>query len=295
MDVYQLPPVAQDHDSKFFNKIDSMLTEPMRFTGPIANLAPVYKNAIKDINDGFSGNKFALNEGTSRQDSWDDSLDSGYRFKNSIHPLIEQVSDEIKLNPDNINFSRMIAFKNDTVSVLNRAIRDNIYGTVKDQFEYNEIVISNGGFTVKDIPIIYNGEILKVEGVKEIVGPYDVPCLSLKFQGFSKDDHVIIPVIQNNPKALKIYADIKAKLRAYALQDRRQWGNFYRFIDSFAYFDYGYSVTSYKVQGQTLNNVYVFEGEVMNVKPLTLKQKYQALYVSMTRATKALYIYNKDY
>jgi hypothetical protein len=48
-------------------------------------------------------------------------------------------------------------------------------------------------------------------------------------------------------------------------------------------------------QGQTLNNVYVCEGEVMGVGPLTWKQKFQALYVAMTRAKEKLYIYNKEF
>jgi len=272
-----------------------MLTEPMRFTGPISKVADIYKAAIKELNDGYVGNKFALNEGTSRRDNWDTTLDSGYKFMNNVYALIEQVSDEIKQNPHSISISRMLAFKNSTVALLNNAVRKNIYGKVSFQFEHNETVISNGGFTYKDIPVIFNGELLKVEGIKEIIGPYEIPCLSMKFQGFVGDSAIIIPVVQNYPSALQKYAKIKNDLRSYALQDKRQWGTYYKFIDSFAYFDYCSAINAYKAQGQTLENVYVFEGEIMNVKPLTLKQKYQALYVSMTRATKSLYIYNKDY
>lgn len=294
-DVHQLPPVKQDHDSKFFDSIDVILTEPMRFTGPIATLSSVYKDAITHINNGYSGNIYALNEGTNRINSWDSNLNSGYKFMNNVHDLVAQVADEIKLHPNNMNFSRMLAFKNNSVNILNTAVRDNIYGKTKDQFEENEIIICNEGYSINNKSIIYNGQILEVSNVKEIIGPHDIPCLSLKFKDFRPINDVTIPVVQNTPEALKKYALIKNNLRANALRDPKQWGHYHKFNNSFAYFSYAYSVSLYKAQGQTLNNVYVFEGEVMGVKPLTLKQKYQALYVAMTRATNALYIYNKDY
>lgn len=43
----------------------------------------------------------------------------------------------------------------------------------------------------------------------------------------------------------------------------------------------------------TLTNVYVCEGEIMDVKPIEWQQRFQALYVAMTRARKKLVIYNK--
>ncbi len=49
-DTHQLPPVGQDHDSKFFDRINAELTIPMRFLGPITNIAKIYRKAIDDIN-----------------------------------------------------------------------------------------------------------------------------------------------------------------------------------------------------------------------------------------------------
>ena len=294
-DVYQLAPVKQDHDSEFFNKIDFKLSIPMRFTGPIMELSNVYRNAIKEINGGFAGNPFALNEGTARIDSIDEKLNTGYYFKGDIYKLIKQVGDEIKANPDDINFSRMLAYKNDTVRILNEHVRKYIYGDNPRQFELGEILISNGGFTKEQIPILNNGKLLKVEDTMSIEGPYGIPCLSLKFKDFNKHSTVTIPVVEDSKSARNRYDNIKKKLFNYAMSDPKQWYNYYKFIDSFAYFDYAYSVSLYKSQGQSITNVYIMEGEVMNVKPLNLKQKYQALYVAVTRARKNVYIYNKNY
>ncbi len=294
-DIFQLPPVGQEHDSKLFDRIDAVLSTVMRFSGPITNLASIYKQAIQEINDGYIGNPLILNEKTNRNDSWDTSLDSGYYFKNNIYELIEQIADEIKSNPDNLNYARMLAYKNNSVDLLNKSIRTYIYGEDKRQFEHNEIVISKGGFTDDKTPIIHNGKLLRVEGVLPIIGPYEIPCLSMKFKNFSPIDNVTIPVVMDTNEATDKYEKIKKKLADYAKQDPRQWPTYYKFVDSFAYFDYGYSSSVYKAQGQTLSNVYVLEGEVMGVKPLTLKQKFQALYVAVTRAKNSLYIYNKDY
>jgi len=294
-DIYQLPPVGQDHDSKFFNFISAELTIPMRFKGPISIIADLYRNEIKAINSGYTGDPYVLNTHTNREDNVDFSLNSGYYFKNDIYELIEQVAGEIKDNPDSINFSRMLAYKNSSIAILNKHIRKYIYGEHAKQFEYQEIVLSKGGFAQDKVPIIHNGKLLRVQGILPIQGPYNIPCYSLKFKDFIPVGNITIPVVKEDEYSMNRYNSIKLELLTNAKRDPRQWSTYYKFVDSFAYFDYGYSVSAYKAQGQTLNNVYVLEGEMMGVKPLTLKQKFQALYVAMTRAKDNLYIYNKNY
>ncbi len=127
----------------------------------------------------------------------------------------------------------------------------------------------------------------------DMIGPYSIPCLSVKFKDFHTDTNMV--VVRDTEEALTRYNDLKNEFLSRAQYDSRQWVFYYKFVDSFAYFDYAYSVNTYKAQGQTLHNVYVMESEIMDVKPLTLKQKFQALYVAMTRASKNLYIYNKNY
>jgi hypothetical protein len=266
----------------------------MRFTGYIADLSSVYRDAIKQLNAGYASTINILNEKTNRADKWDTFSETGYKFENSIYALLDKAADEIKQNPNDINYSRILAFKNHSVNIINTNIRDRIYGEKRQQFEHNEILISNGGYAYKNMPIIYNGKLFNVEDTVKISGPYDVPCLSVKFKNFRPANNVVIPVVDEE-RGLQKWTEIRDKLLKNAKNDPRQWIYYYKFLDSFATFDYAYAMNTYKSQGQTLKNVYVLEGEIMDVKPLTLKQKFQALYVAMTRATDAVYVYNKNY
>lgn len=302
-DKYQLPPVEQDTDSKFFEKIDSELIKPMRFRGAIQNLSSLYKDQIKKINDGEAFDKWVLNNETQRVSELD-SDENGYMFTNDIHRVINDAAKEIKYNSDDMNFARILAFKNESVKVLNDCVRQKIYGDNLGQFEFEEIVICNGGYTYSardgssynKVPILYNGQILRVEAWKDIKrGPFDIPCLMLKFVNFSPVGQFPIYVVKNSEEAMLKYHNIKKTLQENALREPKQWIKYYSFISSFAYFDYCYAQNLYKAQGATLNNVYVCEGEVMGLKPLTWKQKFQALYVATTRAKQKLVIHNKDF
>ena len=292
-DVFQLPPVEQEHDSLFFENADAELTQSMRFKGPISVIADVYRQSIADINDGYTGSPFILNEKTERQDSWDETLKTGYFFLNNLNEVLDIAAADIKEHIDDINHARLLAFKNANVAYLNHEIRKRLYGSDTAQFERGEIVISNGGYSQRKKQIIYNGEMLKVINFKEIAGPNDVPCLAVNLEGVISNGS--IPVVKNTPEAIAAYEEGLNKRKRLALRDPSQWKHYYDYIAQYAWFDYGYAVNSHKAQGQTLNTVYVMEGEIMSVKPLTLKQKFQSLYVSTTRPTNKLYIYNKNY
>lgn len=308
-DPYQLPPVEQNHDSKFFQKIGATLEIPMRFQGPIADLASVYRTQIDNINNEAGFDKWALNTATRRRDNVIDN--TGYLFTNQLNEMIELAADDIKGHPESTSYARVLAFKNESVAEINRRVREKIYGENLDQFEKSELIICNGGYSAqvalvdrpgnRRVPVLYNGQILTVASHKHTIGPEEVPCVLVNFKNFANTGGHPIYVVSNTLEARLAYDKILSRLlqEAKRPQDprhaREAWIRYYSFIDSFAYFDYAYSVNLYKAQGQTLNNVYVCEGEVMDVKPLTWKQKFQALYVAMTRAKEKLFIYNKEF
>lgn len=300
-DPYQLPPVEQDHDSAFFTNIDAELTIPMRFQGPIADLAYVYKHQINLIKGGFISDKWALNTATERQDNVVNG--TGYTFLNNAATMLEAAARNIASKPDDIMFARVLAFRNDVVKLANEKIRGHLFGNNLKQFEKNEVVICDGGYAVSmsrgKAPILYNGQLLQVESYKTDKGPFDVPCLLIKPKGFT----TMFPIYTVDKTAgLARYNELKDSFRRTAEQStsgsvaaKINWAKYHNFIDSFADFDYAYSLNLYKAQGQTINNVYVCEGEVMSVQPLNMKQKYQALYVAMTRAKDNLVIFNQDF
>lgn len=294
-DPDQLPAVGQEHDSKFFDKIDASLTIPMRFSGPIGDIASLYRTEINHIRQDVKFNKWALNEYTQRIDNYDLTNNTGYKFMNDLDTMIASAAHDIKSNPDNKNHTRVLAYTNDAVDYINKEIRTHIYNKKKPlQFEANEVIISEGGYAYNGKPELFNGQILQVDKTVVCEGPFGVPCLMLSFKNRVTNGSPIY-VVQRNRIAQRKYKEVKERFYNNAVRDKRQWKSHRGFIDSFAYFKYGYATSLYKCQGMTLENVYVCEGEVMDIRPISWQQKFQALYVAMTRAKKELYIYNKGY
>ena len=300
-DPYQLPPVGQEHDSAFFDHIDFELTIPMRFQGPIADVASIYKREISKINHGSAGNRWALNAGTSRKDSIING--TGYRFTSDATTMLESAARDIASNPTDMSHARVLAFRNEVVKQANERIRGYLFGSNLKQFEQNEVMICDGGYTFKGNhgieSVLYNGQLLQVEAYKPVDGPFGVPCLMVRPRNFE----TMLPIyVVDNVYGKEKYNSTKAMMYSVAKRSepgsqasKSNWAAYYDFLASFADFDYAYSLNMYKAQGQTINNVYVCEGEVMSVQPLTMKQKYQALYVAMTRARDNLVIFNQDF
>jgi ATP-dependent exoDNAse (exonuclease V) alpha subunit len=54
--------------------------------------------------------------------------------------------------------------------------------------------------------------------------------------------------------------------------------------------NYGYSINIYKAQGSTYDEIYIYLDDIINLKPVDLKDKYKALYTAMTRAKNKVHI-----
>lgn len=259
-DPYQLPPVEQNHDSKFFAHIDATLTIPMRFQGPIADLAGAYRSQIDLINVGNLFDKWILNSYSNRTDCL--AGNTGYLFKNQLQTIIETAANDIVTHPESTSYARILAFRNESVAEVNRRVRTQIYGSNLSQFEPNELVICNGGYSayvsldgganMRRVPILYNGQVLKVRSFLPIIGPEGIPCILVYFNNFAYSiDHPVI-VVDHSIEGQLAYNHILAiKLKeAKAMTDvrlaREAWKRYYAFIESFANFDYAYSVNLYK-------------------------------------------------
>jgi hypothetical protein len=265
-DPYQLPPVEQETDSVFFDYIQSTLTIPMRYQGPISKVAGIYKNQIDNINEGYGFDKWALNTHTSRKDNFEG--DTGYGFTNQLDDVIEMAAADVKAHPETPSYARVLAFKNDSVAEINKRIRRKLYGENLRQFEPGEIVICNGGYSITKtqqvlrdgewvpgklyrVPVLYNGQILKVESHTSIKGPYDIPCEIMSFYGLSGVSEPIY-VVSDTSEANAMYKEKRDKLKSEAIKQPAgslkalAWKRYYDFVDSFAYFDYAYSVNLYK-------------------------------------------------
>lgn len=290
-DYAQLPPVGQDTDSLFFNDISVTLTQPMRFTGFLFTLTQEIRKEIDKIREDEFASPNVINMTTSRKSELDAS-GSGYIFMQSRRTLLTLAVKKFKLHLGS-NYIRIIAYRNATIEMLNKTVRLSLYGSNAAQFEIGEIVISNGGYTHKKsdgkvVPLVNNGEVFTVRGVSYFKGPYELPCVNLDI---GEDFIHALPVVTEEGKI--IYDKMFSRMVKMAENDPSLWGRVKEFENSFAKFDYAYAVSTHKSQGSTIKHVFVLEGDILSVKPTTLKEKLQSLYVGISRASYRSYIFNK--
>ena len=282
-DKYQLPPVEQNHDSKFFDTIDAELVQVMRFNDVIVEFTSIFREEIARHNIGYNIDKHAVTKQTSGRTSVLDDTGAGYIFLNDIKQLLGLAYRDFKQDPVGIDGCRIIAYKNKTIDVLNNTIRKLLYGKDRKVYEVGELIISDGGFG----KLITNGDIFRVIDVKEFEDKHGIHCYMLKL-----NVTLPYPVVVVSEKGQQQFDELEEYYKNMA-QGSRQWKVYKEFTRSYARFKYSYAISVHKAQGASIKNVYVFEGEIMGVKPTTMKEKFQSLYVATTRAKHRVYVYNK--
>ena len=305
-DVFQLAPVEGNTDSITFKHTEVELHESVRYSGPISDLGTMIRSQLEKIHENQPVSQFFLNEWMEDgvRTSKVNSEGSGYIFLNKIEDVVRIAKKEFSSNEDP-EAMRIIGYKNSTIEKINHVIRHQLFGGDEDevipQFMPNELVVCNGGYSVKPggagfpLPVIYNNQGFKVKGVMEVVGPHDVNCLAMNLS-----PEVRLPVgasvyALDWEKGRHSYFEILNELRRNAKVDGKQWPQYYDFKAKFCEFDYGYALNSHKSQGRTFTDVIVFENDIFSVKKNSFKNKLQSFYVACTRAKRRVYIYNNKY
>lgn len=293
-DYCQLPPVAQDHDSVFFTKIRAELTQPMRFTGAIYDLTSYVREEIHKIRDGLIPTLNVINARTDRKSLIEEN-GSGYVFVNNTKTVLEAAIRRFKKGYD-VDYVRILAYRNKTIEKINHHIRTGLYGKDSDQFEIGELLISEGGYTVstesgKAKQIINNGEMFKVTKATPIIGQYGIECVELEFEGKTYQQ----PILTLSTEGKAMYNKMLSRAKRIAKQDPSQWKAVFKFKEAFAEFKYSYATSIHKAQGSTIQHVFIMEDDIYAVKPTTVKEKLQSLYVAISRASFRVYIHNKNF
>jgi hypothetical protein len=291
-DYCQLPPVNQETDSIFFDNISAELTIPMRFQGPLFYLTQLIRKEIIKMRSGLVPSLNILNMETNRLSELDES-GSGYIFLNNMPLLLKAAIRRFKKGKGT-GYVRLLAYRNKTIEKLNVHIRIGLYGESPMQFEKGELLINNGGYSVqsvtgKDKQIITNGELFKVSSATPVIGPYEIPCISLTFEGESFDVSIVAVSTEGEEK----YSNTLKRLTGLARENGQLWRDVFAFKESFAYFNYSYAASIHKAQGSSINHVFIIEDDILEVKMTTTKEKLQSIYVGISRASYRAYIYNK--
>jgi len=281
-DYCQLPPVGQSTDNVAFKNIHAELTEPMRFKGYIYELANAVRSEINKARAGRYAELKVVTMFTRRQSKIAED-GTGYIFLDNFNPFIKAAIKRFK-EGKGTQYVRVLAYRNNSIDRLNAIIRKSLYGVKAIQFEVGELIINNGGYK-QDIT---NGQVLVVKSVRNIVGKFGVPCVELRFE----NDSAVVPVVSIEGK--KDYSYYENDLLSIAKKNSSKWEEFYAFKDSFAYFNYSYATSIHKAQGSSISNIFIYEDDIMSIKPIGVKEKLQSLYVAITRASFRVFIFNKD-
>jgi hypothetical protein len=311
-DHCQLPPVGDPDGSPFLQHIGSdlskdifddkddkielygELTEILRYRGPVVELGEKIRDQVEICMRDEVYDKHIINKYTKRVDNIEDG--SGYKFYNNPEVFVQTAAMDFAKNIHDPMHTVIVAYTNKTVNVFNALIRKYLYGENLPKFVKGELVICNGGYSFGDDHYhhkIYNGEVFRIKSIhNQVNGPYNIPSIVLQFHNeeYSRPIFVVDPL-----KGNKKYFQILNELKANALKNKDQWVKYYAFKNKFAHFDYAYARTTHKCQGQTLNNVYIHEEEIMNNNKLTIQEKFQSLYVAITRAKNIAHVLNKNY
>jgi exodeoxyribonuclease-5 len=306
-DDYQCPPPSGKKSSKVFSiKNHVKLYTPFRYGDDINTIVTDVRNAI-DKNIKSHELIKSLKDKSSNS--------SCVQFYDNKKQFIQQAIDSYK---NNKNIS-VLAYRNETVKNIAEYIRENIIENVEHSYCKGDILICQGnyGSLLSNQDNLIVSEMYKVENINtmsiSIALDNDNKIISKNsladnpFLGFDKDNHKITFIIKGfilnlhkiddvnkktmcvvpNSSTSKYYNQYKKLIIECLEYDSNTKGSL---INLFHDMNYGYSINIYKAQGSTYDEIYIYLDDIINLKPVDLKDKYKALYTAMTRAKNKVHI-----
>jgi hypothetical protein len=200
------------------------------------------------------------------------------------------------------NLIKFVTYKNDTKNLINKFIHSYFFGSKCNTFQKGELIMFNDNFgdieNASEFQIMerYPEFIDKVDNLKlysiDILLDTQLHQLVLLHPDSEKDHERIVKSkfklafdIKNQIDKLDTdkpdYHSLKNDLtKQYRTALENAWGEKKRF----PVIDYAYAINVHRSQGSTYDIVVVHEQDIMNVKPISNKQKSQSIYTALTRA-----------
>lgn len=303
-DPAQIPPVGEKESVVFLQpeiEIHQLTKiERQNDTNPITYVYDALRNNLDEINGGFE-RKTCMNE-----------LGEGIIFtvdkKSFRKAIIEKFkSDEFQKD---IDFVKVIAWRNDTVMKSNMIIRNELFGEKTDIVEIGDVLMAYRSISEQKyhINIIENStdyRIVEKSGLEE--NSYGIKGFRVKLREdlargeFNYEDVFIIDA--NDHQNLHLYAQMHDFYRDMGKANKKQWKKYYEFrrcnllmktISEYINgqprrnediiakdLDYGLVITGHKSQGSTYSHVFVLENDI-NANWI-IKERNQIKYVALTR------------
>ncbi|QEO57663.1 ATP-dependent DNA helicase [Francisella marina] len=305
-DKAQIPPVGDQVSPIFQLENRCELTQLMRQadSNPLVELSQQLRDVSEELPYFLNKKETVLNK-----------ENEGVLFVKSNDEFREQIKKVFGSSyaKTDLNYAKLIAWRNKTVMLANRIIRDLVFGEGADLIEKGDVLIgyraikanSKESFLINNCVDYKVVEVSKKQKNMNGLMGYSVKVHEKAkiYKGF--DEKSIFIIDSDDTCNLNQYAEIHDNLLEIARSDR-MWSTYYEFrknnllmIDVERYFDgslrpknsiikkdldYGFAVTAHKAQGSTYKKVFVL------LKDISLNKNFiernQILYVAMTRAQK---------
>lgn len=307
-DPAQIPPVGEKKSIVFYNDIGEkhQLTQIMRQEegNPLAYIySKLRNNLYSEFGDFERENKI-------------NSKEEGIIFTKNRKEFRESLFNIFcsKNYSNNIDYAKLIAWRNITVMQSNKLIRDAIFGKDVNFIVKGDVLMAYR--SVRSVRQYYNiidnsADYLVDNVSKRMKNDYDLWGYRVTIKENlpnGKNVHRNIFIIDHtDDNNLHNYAEIHDGLKLIAKNDptKKEWTKYYKFRresllmitikkfrngNSRTYsdiiakdLDYGYAITGHKSQGSTYVNVFILEDDIlMNPK---FKERNQIKYVALTRPT----------
>jgi len=305
-DYAQIPPISEERSIVFHNPDIEMyeLTKVERQgdTNPLFFTYDALRNNLTEPDGGFLRKSNMNSKGEGIYFTLDKS-----EFRSLM--LEKFKSEEFK---NDINYCKVIAWRNETVMKSNKIIRDEIIGKKLDVVEVNDVIMGYRTISTKykDYNIIENSADYKVTYKGNLttnkygIGGYLITIQEDLGNNKYKTENVFV-INSQDEDIVYTYAEEHDRLRDQAKVNKKLWNMYYDFrrdnlIISNIYkyrngeyranndvivkdLDYGFSLSAHKSQGSTFTHCFVIESDI-NKNRLT-KEKNQILYTSLSRPT----------
>lgn len=297
-DKFQLPPVdeSEEHIASptFDCNLKAELTVPMRFDNIIGESALFYRETINIYNYYKGINVASFNNWRPVKTNGESSIEFTHDYNYFINKSLNFFYHDRKN-------TRMLAYRNYTIDMLNNYIRAQFYPYHDDLYVAGEYIITNKPYGEH----VYNGEIFyisdvdigyikapilepkeNVNGYKIVDKPIKVYLLEIKYR--QEDEEYIdeLPIVHQDAK--ETYDGIRQYMIEVAKENKNWWKRYYEFLNTFADVSKTYVTSTHKAQGQSIDNVFVMANDIIATQRIPLKVKLQSLYVAVTRARKHL-------
>jgi len=306
-DSCQIPPVGEKESVVFNENIineyhELTKIERQKDTNPLMLLYDDLRNNLNSVDGGFlrKSNVNELGEGVT-------FIIDKRQFRREI--LEKFSTDSFKKDVD---FAKVIAWKNDTVIASNQVIRQELFKHNTDIVEIGDVLMGYRTISTENqrMNIIENSADYRVmdklpleENAYGITG-FNVNLREELARGEFKFQNVFI-VDVNDHENLHLYAQMHDFFRDMGKSDKRAWKKYYEFrrcnilmksIDKYKNglyrsssdcivkdMDYGYAITGHKSQGSTYSHSFVMQNDIY--ENWVIKERNQIFYVAMSRPT----------